>query len=216
MILAARSSNKAVCFRFIAEANLSYRMLSTFRLVFSFLLLTSIVYAQPQDTLTTEQLLQRRGTAYSALLRPSRYLALDVNHTLGGFRRYRFFVGDEMHFKARGEKYREELYDVTDTTFSVLMANEVMNRDEPVTFRLNEIQTLYLHRRIPFITAAGTLFPIAGGVYLLADVVNNRGFYSNTLPVVGSLVLSGALFHIISNPHIHLNKNHRLKVLRTY
>ena len=191
---------------------------SVFPFIYIFLLslLGSFALAQPQDTLTTEQLLQRKGTAYSALLRPSRYLALDVNHTLGGFRRYRYFIGDELHFKARGEKYREELYDVTDSTFSVLMANEVMNRDEPVVFRLNEIQLIYLHRRIPFITAAGTLLPIAGGIYLLADVVNNRGFYSNTLPVVGALVLSGILFHVISNPHIRINKNHRLKVLRTY
>ncbi|MFD2569767.1 hypothetical protein ACFSUS_03925 [Spirosoma soli] len=172
--------------------------------------------AQPRDTLTTEQLLQRRGTAYSALLRPSRYLAFDVNHALGGFRRYRYFEGDEIHFKARGEKYRETLYEVTDSTFSILVANEVMNRDEPVSFRFDEVEKIMLHRRIPFVTAAGTLFPIAGGVYLLADVINNRGFYSNTLPVVGTLVLSGALFHGISNPHIRVNKNHRLKVLRTY
>ena len=185
-------------------------------LVLAFSLLVSLAYAQPRDTLTTEQLLQRKGTSYAAQLRPSRYLALDVNHTLGGFHRYRFFVGDELHFKARGEKYNEELYDVTDSTFSILMANEVMNRDEPVTFRFDEIKTVYLHRRIPFVTAAGTLFPIAGGVYLLADVVNNRGFYTNTLPVVGALVLSGAIFHLISNPHIHVNKNHRLKVLQTY
>jgi hypothetical protein len=185
-------------------------------LVHWFFFIATFALAQPQDMLTTEQLLQRRGTAYSALLRPSRYLALDVNHTLGGFRRYRFFVGDELHFKARGEKYREELYDVTDSTFSVLMANQVMNRDEPVTFRLDEAQTVYLHRRIPFITAAGTLFPIAGGVYLVADVVNNRGLYSNTFPVVGTLVLSGILFQLMSNPHIRINKNHRLKVLRTY
>lgn len=203
-------------FRIYSSNHLTYSMPTTFRLFIGCLLLTSTTYAQPQDTLTTEQLLQRRGTAYSALLRPSRYLALDVNHILGGFRRYRFFVGDEMHFKARDEKYREELYDVTDSTFSVLIANEVMNRDEPVTFRLDEIQTVYLHRRIPFITAAGTLFPIAGGVYLLADVINNRGFYSNTLPVVGTLAGSGILFHIISNPHVRINKNHRLKVLRTY
>lgn len=185
-------------------------------LVLAFVLVGQYAIAQPQDTLTTEQLLQRKGTAYAALLRPSRYLALDVNHLIGGFRRYRFFVGDELHFKSGGEKYREELYDVTDSTFSVLMANQVMNRDEPVTFRFDDVQKVYLHRRIPFITAAGTLFPIAGGVYLLADVVNNRGFYSNTLPVVGTLVLSGALFHIISNPHIKINKNHKLKVLRTY
>lgn len=180
------------------------------------LFLTSLVYAQPRDTLTTEQLLQRRGTAYAALLRPSRYLALDVNHTLGGFHRYRFFEGDEIHFKAKGEKYREQLYDVTDSTFSVLMANEVMNRDEPVTFRLNEIQRFYLHRRIPFVTAAGNLFPIAGAVYLIADVVNQRGLYRNALPVVGTLVLSGVLFNRLSNPRFRLNKNHRLKVLQTY
>lgn len=180
------------------------------------LLTVCCALAQPRDTLSTEQLLQRKGTAYAALLRPSRYLALDVNHTFGGFRRYRFFEGDEMHFKARGEKYREQLYDVTDSTFSVLVANEVMNRDEPVTFRFDEVQRVYLHRRIPFVTAAGTLFPIAGGVYLLADVVNNRGFYSNTLPVVGTLVLSGLIFNRVSNPHVRLNKNHKLKVLRTY
>ncbi|WP_080238907.1 hypothetical protein [Spirosoma rigui] len=176
----------------------------------------SLAYAQPRDTLTTEQLLQRRGTAYSALIRPSRYLALDVNHALGGFHRYRFFEGDEIHFKAGGKKYREQLYDVTDSTFTVLMANEVMNRDEPVTFRFTDIQRFYLHRRIPFVTAAGSLFPIAGGVYLIADIVNQQGFYANTLPVVGTLLGSGILFHLISNPRVKLNKNHRLKVLRTY
>lgn len=185
-------------------------------LFLAFFLLTSAAHAQPRDTLTTEQLLQRRGTAYSALLRPSRYLALDVNHTLGGFHRYRFFEGDEIHFKARGQKYREQLYDVTDSTFSVLMANEVMNRDEPVTFRLGDIQRFYLHRRIPFVTAAGNLFPIGGAVYLIADVVNQGGLYRNALPVVGTLVLSGVLLHLISNPRIRINKNHRLKVLRTY
>jgi hypothetical protein len=181
-----------------------------------YLLTAGLSHAQPRDTLTTEQLLQRKGTSYSAFVRPTRYLALDVNHTLGGFRRYRFFQGDEMHFKARGEKYREPLYDVTDSTFSVLIANEVMNRDEPVTFRFDEIQTIMLHRRIPFVTAAGSIFPVAGGVYLIADVVNQGGFYANTVPVVGTLLGSGILFHLLSNPHIRINKNHRLKVLRTY
>ncbi len=185
-------------------------------LFLAYFLFTFAARAQPRDTLTTEQLLQRRGTAYSALLRPSRYLALDVNHTLGGFHRYRFFEGDEVHFKARDQKYREQLYAVTDSTFSVLVANEVMNRDEPVTFRLSEIQRFYLHRRIPFVTAAGNLFPIAGAVYLLADVINQRGLYRNALPVVGTLVVSGLLFNRLSNPRFRLNKNHRLKVLRTY
>lgn len=194
----------------------SYRSSLTVSTLFIGFFLTQFSFAQPTDTLTTEQLLQRKGTAYSALIRPSRYLALDVNHTLGGFRRYRFFVGDELHFKARGEKFREELYDVTDSTFTILMANEVMNRDEPVTFRLDEVDKILLHRRIPFVTAAGTIFPLAGGVYLLADVVNNGQLNANVLPVTGAFIVSGLLFHWLSNPHIRINKNHRLKVLRTY
>ena len=185
-------------------------------LLLSFLIFTSAARAQPRDTLTTEQLVQRRGTAYSALLHPSHYLSLDVNHTVGGFHRYRFFEGDEIHFKAKGQKYREQLYNVTDSTFSVLMANEVMNRDEPVTFRLADVQRFYLHRRIPFVTAAGNLFPIAGAVYLIADVVNQGGLYRSALPVVGTLVVSGLLFNRLSNPRFRFNKRHRLKVLRTY
>jgi hypothetical protein len=180
------------------------------------LFISHFAFTQPTDTLTTEQLLQRKGTAYSALLRPSRYLALDANHTFGGFRRYRFFVGDEIHFKARGEKFREELYDVTDSTFSILMANEVMGRDEPVTFRLKEVQKVMIHRRIPFVTMAGTVFPLAGGVYLLADVINNRQLNANVLPVTGAFIASGILFHWLSNPHPRINKNHRLRVLQTY
>ncbi|GAB3889033.1 hypothetical protein [Spirosoma agri] len=194
----------------------AYRTHLSFLVLITGLFLSHFSLAQPTDTLTTEQLLQRRGTAYSALIRPSRYLALDVNHTLGGFRRYRFFEGDELHFKARGEKFREELYSVTDSTFTILMANEVMNRDEPVTFRLDEVQKVMLHRRIPFVTAAGTIFPLAGGVYLIADLVNNGQLNANVLPVTGAFIVSGVLFHLLSNPHISINKNHRLKVLRTY
>ncbi|AQG80107.1 hypothetical protein [Spirosoma montaniterrae] len=179
-------------------------------------LLSVYCSAQPRDTLTTEQLLQRKGGAYAALLHPSKYLALDVNYRLGGFRRYRFFQGDEIQFRARGQRFREELYEVTDSTFVVLMANEVMNRDEPVVFQISEVQKVYINRRIPFVTAAGTLFPIAGGLYLLADVVNQGIFDKRTLPIAGGLALSGLIFHKLSNPRIRIGKNHRLRVLRTY
>lgn len=186
------------------------------RFLLTCLLLSTFARAQPRDTLTTEQLLQRRGTAYAALLRPSRYLALDVTPALGGFRRYRLFEGDEIQFKARGERYRETLYAVSDSTFTVLVANEVMNRDEPVTFRLDEVQRIYLSRRIPFVTAAGNLFPIAGGVYVLASLLNQNFLAERVLPVGGALALSGLVFNRLSNPRYRINKNHRLRVLRTY
>ncbi|WP_138502615.1 hypothetical protein [Spirosoma lacussanchae] len=183
--------------------------------VFGLVALTDSV-AQPRDTLTTEQLLERRGGAFAARLRPSRYLALDVNPTLGGFRRYRFFEGDEIRFRARGQKFRETLYEVTDSTFVVLMANEVMNRDEPVAFRLGEVQKIYVDRRIPFITAAGRLLPIAGGVYLLSSVVNNNFRAQSVLPVAGGMAVAGVIFNRLSSPRLRINNNHRLKVLRTY
>jgi hypothetical protein len=195
-------------------------MPAAFRSIIACLLLVSAAAtAQTLDTLTTEQLLDRKGSAYQrerAQLRPSHYLVFDVNHTLGGFRRYRFFEGDDIHFKARGEKYREEVYQITDSTFSVLIANEVMNRDEPVTFRLDEVEKIIIHRRIPFITAAGTIFPAAGAVYLLADLVNNGEVSKRAWPVAGAFALSGLVFHLISNPSINVNKNHKLRVLRTY
>jgi len=183
--------------------------------VFGLVALTDSV-AQPRDTLTTEQLLERRGGAFAARLRPSRYLALDVNPTLGGFRRYRFFEGDEIRFKARGQKFRETLYEVTDSTFVVLMANEVMNRDEPVAFRLGEVQKIYVDQRIPFITAAGRLLPIAGGVYLLSSVINNNFRAQSVLPVAGGMAVAGVIFNRLSSPRMRINNNHRLKVLRTY
>jgi hypothetical protein len=131
-------------------------MPAAFRYLIAFLfMLPVLAHAQTLDTLTTEQLLDRKGSAYQrerAQLRPSHYLVFDVNHTLGGFRRYRFFEGDDIHFKARGEKYHEEVYQITDSTFSV----------------------------------------------------------------VGGFVLSGAIFHWISNPTIRANKNHKLRVLQTY
>ncbi|QKZ14462.1 hypothetical protein [Spirosoma sp. KUDC1026] len=182
-------------------------------------ILPMLAHAQTLDTLTTEQLLDRKGSAYQrerAQLRPSHYLVFDVNHTLGGFRRYRFFEGDDIHFRARGEKYHEEVYQITDSTFSVLIANEVMNRDEPVTFRLDEVEKIIIHRRIPFVTAAGTIFPAAGAVYLLADLVNNGEVSKRAWPVAGAFALSGAIFHWISNPTIRANKNHKLRVLKTY
>jgi len=172
--------------------------------------------AQPRDTLTTEQLLQRRGGKYAALLRPSHYLALDVNHTLGRFHRYRFFVGDEIRFRARGERYREQLYDVTDSTFTILLANESMNRDEPVTFRVSDVEKMIISRRIPFVTIAGPILPLAGGVYLLASVVNNRALSKDILPVSGGLALAGVIFSRMSNPRYRINQNHRLRVLQTY
>ncbi len=161
----------------------------------------------------------------AALAKPSRYLALDAIGGLGGFHRYRYFEGDPINFRIRtdGAKYRATLTGVTDSSFSVLMNNEVMGRAESVPFRFADVQRVYAHRQIPFVTAGSVLFPIAGIVYVLADFINSRNsdglngkprFDSNSLIPGGALVLAGGLCYKLSNTSYRINERHRLKFMQ--
>lgn len=162
---------------------------------------------------------------YAALLRPGRYLALDANNLLR-FRRYRFFEGDEIRFKARtdGSRYRAPLYAVTDSSFSVAVLNEIMNRQEQVSFRFNDVQKVYIDRRIPWVTAGSFILPLAGVVFMVADFVNPKAldgrsgrfiFDSSTLVPAGALIGTGAVCYKLSFPRYRINKNNRLRALRT-
>ena len=158
---------------------------------------------------------------YTALLKPSQYLALDVISPFR-FRRYRFFEGDEIRFKARGETYQDQLYAVTDTSFSILAENEVMARFEPVSFRFDEVKWVRISRRIPFVSAGAVALPIAGTLFAVADFVNAKGadgksgrfrLDPSSLVPAGALIAAGAVCYKLSHARYRINKNHRLKML---
>lgn len=164
-------------------------------------------------------------TSLPAQAQATRFLALDVSSTLGGFHRYRFFSGDPIRFKSRtdGDKYRAPLYAVTDTSFSLVMNNEIMNRPDYPAFRLNEVQKIYVTHQIPWITAGSVLFPLAGLVFIAADFINPKSpdghsgrfvFDSKTLLPGGVLIALGGISYKLSYPRYTLNKNHRLRVLK--
>ena len=164
------------------------------------------------------------ATPAQAIAAPVKYLALDVSGPFGGFHRYRFQEGDRFSFRARTdrERYHELLYAVTDTSFSLSMMNEVMNRPDVLAFQLGDVQRVYVNRRIPFVSAGAIMLPLAGLVFIVADFVNPKAgdgksgrfvFDSRSLIPGGALIALGGLCYKLSAPRYTVNKNHRLRVL---
>jgi hypothetical protein len=163
--------------------------------------------------------------ATAALAKPSRYLALDVVGGLGGFHRFRYFAGDPISFRIRtdGAKYRAKLTETTDSSFSVLLDNELMGRAESVPFRFADIASISAHRQIPFVTTGSVLLPVAGLVYILADFINSRNidgsngqlrFDPNSLIPGGALILGGGICYKLSNRTYRINDRHRLRFMQ--
>ncbi|GAA4454461.1 hypothetical protein GCM10023189_20950 [Nibrella saemangeumensis] len=193
-----------------------------------FLLFTSLTWSVQAQTISPDPTGSRslsQNPKYAVLMRPGRYLALDANNMVR-FRRYRFFEGDEIRFKSRvdGTKYEAPLYVVTDSTFSIIIPNEIMNRQEPLSFRLGDVQKVYIDRQIPWVTAGSFILPLAGVVFAIADYVNPKSldgrsgrfiFDSRSLVPAGALIGAGAICYKLSFPRYRINKNNRLRVLRT-
>ncbi len=190
------------------------------RLLFLFCLFgTSVAIAQSPG--------ESPNSATATLGKPSRYLALDAIGSFGGFHRYRYFEGDPINFRSRldGAKYRATLAGVTDSSFSVLLNNEIMGRAESVPFRFADVATVSAHRQIPFVTTGSVLLPLAGLIYVLADFINSRNldgnngqlrFDSNSLVPGGVAVLMGGICYKLSNRTYHINDRHRLRFLQAF
>ncbi|GAB3325766.1 hypothetical protein GCM10027299_24290 [Larkinella ripae] len=194
------------------------RLLPTVLLLF----LAFFAYAQT-DTLSVDSLMIRQKSPYVALLKPGqKYLALDVTGRMGGFQRHRFFPNEEVKFRYKGQKYRESLYGVTDSTLMLILENPNTFLDEVVHFRLDQIEKVYVNRQIPFITQGTYLFPIAGTLFFVADVVNlsrqqkQLTADARALRAPGVMFALGAICYKLSFPRYRINKNNRLKVMETY
>lgn len=156
----------------------------------------------------------------SAPVKKGRYLALDV-YGLTGFHRYRYQEGSEISFKAGGTRYKAPVAFVTDTSFSIYVRNEIMDRTEPLTIPFADVDRVYRRNHIPFITELGVVLPIAGVTYTIADFVNPKTldgrsgrfqFDPQTLIPAGSMIMVGAIFYKLSHPSYRVGKRNRLRV----
>ena len=197
-------------------------MIHRLLLTITFLLLSYASQAQ-SDTLSIDSLMIRQKSPYVAMIRPGqKYLVLDVMGRLGGFHRYRYFPNEEIKFRYKGKKYREPVYGVTDSTLMLILEDPNTFLPETVHFRIDQIEKVYVNRQIPFITHGTYLFPIAGTLFFMADVINlsrsekKLAADSRALRAPAVMIALGAICYKMSYPRYRINKNHRLKVLETY
>lgn len=187
--------------------------------------LTAQDHYDPAKALSSEELFLKQNKNRRAFTQPGeRYLILDTSPLLGGFHRYRFFPGDDIRFKFKGESgyLREEIYAVTDTSFNFAFVNEAARRMEYREVPFTSISKIKTFRRIPWVTEGAFMLPIAGLVYIGADFFNKgidgQRFTTDkqALMVGGAIVGTGLICYKLSFSSFKINRNNRLKVLKTY
>ena len=183
--------------------------------------------AQDTPTRTVEEILQQRNPTQSRALLAGesvRYLALDVP---GG--RVRFYPGDNIKFRLRTDhtRHRDAIQAVQDSSFTFLVENPVTLRAETLTFRLPDVDRVYVTRRVPFLSEGMVLFPAAGLIYFIADVFHPGNQLRRGEPytvTTGTALVTGSLFGLgflgykltFQIHRTHPDGRKRLRVLRTY
>ncbi|MBO0937039.1 hypothetical protein J2I47_10830 [Fibrella sp. HMF5335] len=179
--------------------------------------------ARLQPTLDAQGLPVTDSTKRAMLKR--RYLALDVTGMMGRFRRYRIFPGEVISFKNKTERthYRSPLTSINDTSFTIAFQNELYEQPQPLSFAVADVRRVYINRRIPFVSQAAYILPVAAVVYLVADFVNGRDDnnrlavhldHRNLVPA-GLLVLGGGICYAFSHRSYSTSGRNQLKILWT-
>lgn len=214
----------------LLSLNKSCRILMK-KILFLLFLFSSLLSAYGQDVydsskvVSSETLFLRSNPANKKYLTPGQpYMVLDVNPSIGGFYRYRYFEGDRFKFKSttKPKKQKVNIYSIADTSFTHVTYSEVVRDLNYYNVNFDDISKVYTSRRIPFITEGAFMLPLAGVVYLLADFVNpgidGQRWNTSTSSVVigGGLIATGAVFYKMSFRSFKINKRNRLHLLRTY
>lgn len=179
----------------------------------------------PAKALSSEELfLKQSGNNRAFAKVGERYLAVDFAPTFGTFRRFRYFPGDEIRYKVKGhpQRFRKEIYTVTDSSFTFSYVNELERRMETEEILLGDVRKIKAFRRIPWITEGSVLLPLAGLIFIGADFFNkgidDKRFTTDaqSLVVGGALAATGFLCYKLSFSTVKINGHNRIKVLKTY
>lgn len=199
-------------------------------LLFTFLLATTeLVFAQdhydPAKALSSEELFLKQHADKRIFTKAGEnYLIVDTTPLVGRFHRYRFFPGDNIRFRLKNdrERYNEEIYSVSDSSFNYVLINNLAQRMEYPEILLGTIRSVKTQRRIPWVTEGSFMLPLAGLVYIGADFFNKgidgKRFTTDhqSLLVGGGLIGTGLFCYKLSFSSIRMNKHNRIRVLQTY
>jgi hypothetical protein len=143
---------------------------------------------------------------------PQKYLVLDKP---GSIKRIRFFVGNEITFRLKGDNmvYHEVISAVDDSSFTIY-GTKVLVR---------EVDRIILRKEGWFLNQGSVLLPAAGLLYFLADNVNpairggeHFGISRGSVIVGASLISAGIVLRIFQKRQHKIGKNKRLRVLETF
>ena len=179
----------------------------------------------PAKALSSEELFLKQYNNKRVFTKPGeRYLVLDASPMFGGFHRYRYFPGDQIRFKVKGNplRFREEIYTITDSSFTFSYVNELARQMQTQEIMLRNIRKVKAYRRIPWVTEGSVILPLAGLVFIGADFFNegidDKRFTTDaqSLAIGGVLAATGFICYKFSFPAHKINDRNRIKVLKTY
>lgn len=144
----------------------------------------------------------------------AKFLALEKK---GAVKRIRFFKGDQIHFKLKGDKYRyhKVITAIDDNTITVAGTK----------IPIKNIRSVTIYNDLWLIHQGSKYLPIAGAAYLLIDLINplltNGGgrdlrITPGTAIVSGSLTAAGLALNIFKKRTFRMGKNKYLKILISY
>ena len=179
----------------------------------------------PKKPFPVKKLFLKQGSSSRVIATPGqKYLVLDASPFIGGFHRYRFFPGDNIRFRMKNEtiRFNETIASVDDSAFTIGVVNEAVGRMDYQRILLEDIRLMKVSRRIPFISQAAPLLPLAGLIFIGADFFNkgvdNKRYTTDTSTLVigGSLMAAGYICYKFTFASLKINSRNKLKVLETY
>ncbi|MCZ4501168.1 MAG: hypothetical protein JWQ74_3725 [Marmoricola sp.] len=176
-----------------------------------------------RKALTSEELFfKQNGNKNSTGVAGQKYMVLDASPRIGKFRRFRFFPGDQVKFRMHNEKirFKSTISSITDSSFT--LANEATGKMDNREIMLKEVKLIKVSKRIPFVTEAAYYFPIAGLLFIGADLVNkgtdDKRFTTDASAILvgGALMAAGFVCYKMSFASLKINERNTIKVLETY
>lgn len=149
--------------------------------------------------------------SFDSFCQHQKYLVLDKP---GRVKRIRFYVGDEINFKLKGEniKYKDIITAITDSTIYIRGTH----------IKLSEIKSIIITSENGLLNSAIYTLPRAGAVYFIADTFNSwfsrdQIEISKSAIVVGSaLIGSSLILRTFRKRTYRINNFRSLRVLETF
>ncbi|MCY1374602.1 hypothetical protein D9M69_619520 [compost metagenome] len=136
-------------------------------------------------------------------------------------KRWRYFEGDVLRFKTRnGKYYEEDLAYIEDSTFTIYKYDQVAGRMEQLTFRTDEVKTVYKYKRGGVLkTGLLSMGPFVPMALLDWALYNNKPLQNKDFLWIAPIVGAGNIL-IFKHKNLFnkqkLGENKALKIINPY